>query len=283
MAENQLASNPFAVAKRADNTNQGVVEIESSKAIAEAQGKLVIAKRFPRDEIKAYDKLMVACSRPDFAENATYSYPRERTTISGPSIRLAEEAARCWGNVDFGIKELSQKEGESEMLAYCWDMESNVMSSQQFVVHHTRDTKNGIKKLTTQRDVYENNANMAGRRLRARILAILPPDLIEAALKKCAETIAGKSGVPMEDLIKRMLEKFEKVSVNREMLEKRLGHDVGKITRDEMREYLGIYTSIKDKNTAIPDWFEPIQDTQKTIDVNEKLADKTKNEDSLNG
>ena len=122
MAENQLASNPFAVAKRADNTNQGVIEIESSKAVAEAQGKLVIAKRFPRDEIKAYDKLMVACSRPDFAENATYSYPRERTTISGPSIRLAEEAARCWGNVDFGIKELSQKEGESEMLAYCWEI-----------------------------------------------------------------------------------------------------------------------------------------------------------------
>ena len=39
-------------------------------------------------------------------------------------FRLAEEAARCWGNVDFGIKELSQKDGESEMLAYCWDMET---------------------------------------------------------------------------------------------------------------------------------------------------------------
>ena len=158
MENHTLASNPFAAPKKHDHTNQGTVEIESSKAVAEAQGKLVIAKRFPRDEITAYEKLMTACSRRNFAEKATYSYPRSGSTISGPSIRLAEEAARCWGNVDFGIKELSQKDGESEMLAYCWDMETNVMSSQQFVVHHIRDTKNGIQKLTAQRDIYENNA-----------------------------------------------------------------------------------------------------------------------------
>ena len=42
----------------------------------------------------------------------------------------------------FGIKELSQKDGESEMSAYCWDMETNTMSSSMlgflssFVVQH---------------------------------------------------------------------------------------------------------------------------------------------------
>ena len=53
-----------------DNINQGTVAIEASRAIAEAQGKLVIAKRFPRDEVQAYSKMMEACQRPAMAEKA---------------------------------------------------------------------------------------------------------------------------------------------------------------------------------------------------------------------
>ena len=41
-----------------DKINQGTVAIEASRAIAEAQGKLVIAKRFPRNEVDAYAKAM---------------------------------------------------------------------------------------------------------------------------------------------------------------------------------------------------------------------------------
>lgn len=272
MAEYEMMQNPFGTAKRNENINQGVVEIESSKAVAEAQGKLVIAKRFPRDEFQAYEKLMKACSRMSLAEKAIYSYPRSGNTISGPSIRLAEEAARCWGNVDFGIKELSQKKGESEMMAYCWDMETNVMSSQQFVVSHVRDTKNGEQKLNTQRDIYENNANMAGRRLRARILAILPPDLIEAAVQVCRKTLAGNSQEPLEDRIKKMVTTFEKISVRREMLEKRMGHDISKMTKDELVEHISIYNSIRDGNSKPSDWFDNVSDSQKTKAVNDKLA-----------
>lgn len=280
MAEYDIMQNPFGVTKKNENINQGVVEIESSKAIAEAQGKLVIAKRFPRDEFAAFEKLMNACSRQSLAEKAIYSYPRSGSNITGPSIRLAEEAARCWGNVDFGIKELSQKEGESEMMAYCWDMETNVMSSQQFVVHHVMDTKKGVKKLTEQRDIYENNANMAGRRLRARILAILPPDLIEAALARCRETLAGASEIPLEDRIRKMVTAFEKISVRREMLEKRMGHDISAMTKDELVEHITIYNSIKDGGSRISDWFDHISDDKKTKAINDKLgvddnADKT--------
>ena len=39
-----------------DTINQGTVAIEASRAVAEAQGKLLIAKKFPRDEIAAYRK-----------------------------------------------------------------------------------------------------------------------------------------------------------------------------------------------------------------------------------
>lgn len=263
-------ANPFAVGKP-KHINEGTVTIESSRAVAEAQGKLVIAKNFPRNEVEAYAKAIQACQRKSLAEKATYSYPRSGSTISGPSIRLAEELARCWGNIDFGIKELSQKEGESEMQAYCWDMETNTISSQTFVVAHVRDTSSGgPKKLTTQRDIYENNANMAGRRLRARILAVLPPDLVEAAVAECKKTLAGNNDTPITDRIRKMAVAFEKFGIKPAVIEKRLGRELDTMTVEEISEYVGIYNSLRDGNTAVSDWF----DVKLNSDRAQKLTDE---------
>lgn len=259
--ENQIITtptepNPFHVPANAPGINAGAVTIESSRAIAEAQGKLIIAKNFPRDEHLAYAKAMDACKRKSLAEKAMYSYPRSGSTISGPSIRLAEELARCWGNVDFGIKELSQKDGESEMQAYCWDMETNTMSSQTFVVAHVRDTRKGQVRLTEQRDIYENNANMAGRRLRARILAVLPPDLVEAAVAECKKTLAGNNDIPISDRINKMVVAFGKFGVKIEAIEKRLDRKIDTMTNEDISEYIGIYNSLKDGNSSVSDWFD---------------------------
>ena len=265
--------NPFRVPANAPGINAGAVTIESSKAIAEAQGKLIIAKNFPRDAHLAYAKVIEACKRRSLAEKAIYSYPRSGSTISGPSIRLAEELARCWGNVDFGIKELSQKDGESEMSAYCWDMETNTMSSQTFVVAHVRDTKKGQVRLTEQRDIYENNANMAGRRLRARILAILPPDLVEAAVAECKKTLAGDNDIPIADRINKMVASFAKFGVKIDTLEKRLGRKIDTMTTEDICEYAGIYNSLKDGNSSISDWFDVKLNADKSKELTELIME----------
>ena len=247
--------NPFRVPANAPGINAGAVTIESSKAIAEAQGKLIIAKNFPRDEHLAYAKVMEACKRKSLAEKAIYSYPRSGSTISGPSIRLAEELARCWGNVDFGIKELSQKDGESEMSAYCWDMETNTMSSQTFVVAHVRDTKKGQV------------------RLRARILAILPPDLVEAAVAECKKTLAGDNDIPIADRINKMVASFAKFGVKIDTLEKRLGRKIDTMTTEDICEYAGIYNSLKDGNSSISDWFDVKLNADKSKELTELIME----------
>lgn len=250
--------NPFAGGRTlAGHVNAGTVAIESERAVAEAQGKLVIAKRFPRDEAKAFNKVLEACSRHALAAVAMYSYPRGGQTVSGPSIRMAEELARCWGNLDYGIRELSRRERESEMEAYCWDMETNVISSQKFTVKHIRDRQQGAKELTDERDIYEITANMGGRRLRARILAILPPDLVDAAVSRCRSTMAGNSDQPLVDRIRRMGEAFAKMQITTDMIEKRLEHKLGETTPDELADMMGIYQSIKDGMSGISDWFGP--------------------------
>lgn len=236
--------------------NQGTVAIESSRAVAEAQGKLLIAKRFPRDEIAAYNRVAQACQRKGIAEKAFYSYNRGGSTVSGPTIRFAEELARCWGNIDYGIKELSQDDGKSEMQAYAWDLETNAQSVQNFTNPHIREVKGQAKVLTSQRDIYEINANMGARRLRSRILAILPTDLVDMAIAECRKTIAGNNDEPLIDRVKKMVVAFGKIGVTQEQIEKRLKRKIDTMTADDFVDYTGIYNAIKNGESKIAEWFE---------------------------
>lgn len=239
-----------------ENINQGTVAIEASRAIAEAQGKLVIAKRFPRDEVQAYNRVAQACQRKGIAEKAFYSYNRGGGTVSGPTIRFAEELARCWGNIDYGIKELSQDDGKSEMQAYAWDLETNAQSVQNFTNPHIREVCGKAKLLTSQRDIYEINANMGARRLRSRILAILPTDLVDMAIAECKKTLAGNNDEPLIDRVKKMIVAFGKIGVTQEQIETRLKRKVDTMTVDDFTDYIGIYNAIKQGESKISEWFE---------------------------
>lgn len=245
-----------------DKINQGTIAIEASRAIAEAQGKLVIAKRFPRDEVQSYAKAMEACQRPTMAAKAFYSFPRGGQTVEGPTIRFAEELARCWGNIDYGIKELSQDDGKSEMQAYAWDLETNAQSVQNFTNPHKREktdkrTKTVVMEtLTGQRDIYENNANMATRRLRSRILAILPAWFVEDAIAECKRTLSGQNDTPLIDRVKKMVVQFAKLGVTQDMIEKRLKRKIDTMTSDDFVEYVGIYNAVKGGESKIADWFD---------------------------
>lgn len=255
-----------------DNINQGTVAIESSRAVAEAQGKLVIAQKFPRNEIQAFAEMRKACRRIGLAEKAFYSYPRGGETISGPTIRLAEELARCWRNIEYGIKELSQDNGKSEMQAFAWDLEANTMSVQNFTNPHAREVKGKVRALTSLRDIYENNANMAGRRLRSRILAVLPADFVEEAIAECKKTLAGHNNAPLGDRIRKMADVFGQMGVSQDMLEKRLGRKLDTMSGDDLTEYVGIFNSLKEKITKISDWFE----YEKLSDISVEIDEMTK-------
>ena len=244
------------VAAQLDKINQGTVAIEASRAIAEAQGKLVIAKRFPRDEVAAYAKAMEACQRPKMAEKAFYAFPRGGQTVKGPTIRFAEELARCWGNIDYGIKELSQDDGKSEMQAYAWDLETNAQSVQNFTNPHQREQGKKMVTLTSQRDIYENNANMATRRLRARILAILPSWFVEDCIAECEKTLAGQNDTPLVDRVKKMVVQFARFGVTQEQIEHRLKRKIDTMNADDFTEYIGIYNAIKQNESKVSDWFE---------------------------
>lgn len=259
----QQSANPIPMG----NINQGTVAVEASRAIAEAQGKLVIAKNFPRNEVASYARVVQACQRKGIAEKAFYSYNRGGGVVSGPTIRFAEELARCWGNIDYGIKELSQDEGKSEMQAYAWDLETNTQSVQNFTNPHIREVGGKAKVLTSQRDIYEINANMGARRLRSRILAILPNDLVDTAIAECKKTIAGKNDEPLIDRVKKMVVAFGKYGVTQEQIETRLKRKVETMTVDDFVDYTGIYNAIKNGESKVSEWFEAEKTANELTDL----------------
>ena len=71
------------------SVSQALVEVENQRAMAEVQGAIVLAKRFPRNQVESLDRIQIACQRPGLAEQALYTYSRGGTEITGPSIRLA--------------------------------------------------------------------------------------------------------------------------------------------------------------------------------------------------
>ena len=280
MAENEVKEYKTTVTGVVGNfnkINQGTVAVEASRAITEAQGKLLLAKQFPRNYTSCYANAIEACQRKGFAEKAFFSYPRAGQTVTGVTIRFAEEMARCYGNLDYGIKELSHEDGKSEMQAYAWDLETNTVSSQNFTVEHIMETRQGNRKLTSQRDIYERTANDGARRLRSRILAILPPDLVEDCINECKKTLAGENSIPIIDKVKNMVTGFAKLGVSKDMLEKRLGHTIESVNVEELTEYIGIYNGLKQKETTVSDWFEqPKTASQMTDLLKEEEAKKLK-------
>ena len=249
-------NNPFGSQLPARSTQNAVAEAGQQREIAEVQAAMVIAKRFPRNPIEAMDKILQACTRPTLADGALYSYSRGGTDVTGPSIRLAEVAAQAWGNVSFGVRELEQRDGESTVEAFAWDMETNTRQVKVFQVAHERHTKRGVTKLADPRDIYELIANQGARRLRSCILGVIPGDVIESAVKQCEETLHANADTS-PDGIKKLVAAFEKVGVSKEQIEVRIQRRLGTIRPAQVVQLRKIYASLNDGMSIASDWFDP--------------------------
>lgn len=261
--EGQLVTSEQSVEKAAqgfestpiDTGGGALVSIEQSRAIAEVQGAIVVARSNPRDEQGAYLKIMNACKRFGLASQAEYRYVRGGNTIDGPSIRLAEAMIRYWGNCIYGFREVGRTKDSSEVEAFCHDLETNTRVVRQVRVRHWRDTKRGGNELSSERDKYEMVASMAQRRVRACILEILPGDIVEDAVKACRSTlskeivdVAGKAG--------EILEHFAKYDVHKEDIEGYLGRKMESMVPVDIINLQRIFTSLRDGVAGKEEFFK---------------------------
>lgn len=232
-------------------------EMMVTRQVQEVQVAMLAAKKFPRDQVVAFNNILRACQRKKLAESSMYEYPRGGEKITGPSIRLAEAIAQNWGNIDFGFMELEQKNGVSQVMAYAWDLETNARQTKLFSVPHIRHTRKGDYPLTDPRDIYELVANQAARRVRACILGIVPGDVVEAAVERCNRTLREGYEEPLVDRVRKMAQVFEKeFSVTLPMLEKYLGCRSDAFSENDFVRLKKVYVALRDGMAKREDYFE---------------------------
>jgi hypothetical protein len=222
--------------------------VEQARAIAEVQAAIVVAQQCPRDIRRAISDMQRSCAQKSLAERAFFRYSRGGSQITGPSVQLARELARCWGNIQYGLTELRRDDtyGQSEMQAWAWDVQTNARSSTTFIVPHRRDKTGGPVALTEMRDIYENNANNGARRLREMIFAILPGWYTEDATAACYATLAADDADgSLAERIKAAADSFARIGVTGAQLEQKLGAPQSKWTPYDLAQLRIIYRSLE--------------------------------------
>ena len=248
-----MQAQEMAAAPKASNS------MLSTREAQEVQAAVFMAKRFPRNENEALARILRSCERPGLASKAIYSFPKGGTKVSGPSVRLAEAIAQAWGNIQTGVVELEQRDGESECLAYCWDIETNTRDTKKFIVKHKISTKNGMKVLTDPRDIYELVANQGARRKRACILNIIPGDIVDEALARCNKTLesGNRNQAPLIDRLRDLTGRFQKYySVPLASIEKYFGYPLDVFTEMDGATLAGIYNALRDGASKREDYFQ---------------------------
>lgn len=283
--EHALVENPFGQLPAAGMQREAATEVAVQRELAEVQGAVLMARRFPRNERQAMDRIINACTRPSLAQAALYSYSRGGTEITGPSIRLAEVLAQHWGNLSFGMREVEQRAfagrpGESTMVSFAWDLETNVRDERVFQVKHVRDTRSGSTRLTDSRDIYETIANQGARRLRACILAVIPGDVVEKAVEQCEATMLAKADTSPES-VGKLVKAFEEFGVTRSQIEARIQRRIDSIRPAQIVQLRKVWSSLHDGMSAATDWFQPDVEQQASGEPAAASAPEAKGNEGL--
>lgn len=237
--------------------------VEQARAVAEVAAAVQVAQMNPRDVRRAWAEMEDACRRFGLADRAFYTVANRGK--NKPSVHLARELARIWGNLDYGVHELSRDDvrGMSEIRAFAWDQQTNVRPTRTFQVPHQRMVTDKVTKekerkpLVDLQDIYLNNQNIGARAVRECIFSVLPADYIDRAQEVCRETLRNGDGTPLLDRIAKMVEVFGKAGVTQARIETRLGRPRGQWTSVDVADMQVVIRSIAREDTTVDAEFPP--------------------------
>lgn len=280
--ETQLVkANPFGNA--ADNQLAIADKVGASAAIAREEAELktaiFLSRENPRDEYRAYEKIIKSCERPGFAEGALYAFPRGGTTVKGPSVKMARELARLWGNIRYGCRVVSVDRTHVHIKGYAHDLETNAyVEAEDKFEKSIQRKKGGVTVWVTpdERDLRELVNRRASFLYRNCVLQLIPPDMTEDAKAACDDTVQkaaeGDLGTDRVAATRRMVLAFAEYSITTDMLAEKIGNKLDVITATQLAELRVIFKSIKDGASTREDHFA-INKPAETAPV----ADPTKN------
>jgi hypothetical protein len=188
------------------------------------------------------------------AESMAYLLPGRTENgkpIEGPSVRLAEVAGSCWGNVRYGARVIETGEEYLTARGYCYDLERNVAI--EIDVRRSIVGKKGRYSANMIQTVGQAACAIA---LRNAIFKVIPMAFIKPALEAAKKVAAGdiKSLGVRRDTA---LAWFKEKGIKPEQVFGFLGI-AGKddVTLTHLQQMSAIRTSIKDGEATLEDFFK---------------------------
>lgn len=250
-------------ASQVTRTGETAATAVAAQARAAIEARYVMALQRPRDIDLARVTLLKSCERPRFAEVARYLKPIGKG-IEGPSIRLAEEAARCMTNIAVEITTIYDDDRRRIIRVSATDLEANLSNSTDVSIPKTvernkiqegdvvvsqRLGSNGqtvYTRVATDDEILNTVNGLASKALRTNILRLVPADILEEAMEQVYATLANRSAADPDADRKRMVDSFAGLNIMPNRLKEYLGHDLDVTTPAEILILRGIYTAIKD-------------------------------------
>lgn len=287
---------------------QAVAAAEREKAIVQA--RYIVAMQRPRDVDTFRVRLLRHCQRPLFAEKAEYAKPVGGQRITGPSIRFVESALQEFGNVVPEVTAIYEDDEKRIVRVTVTDLERNITYSEDATVEkfvERKRTKSGdevigervnsygdrVFKIRATEDDFANKlAAAVSKKLRNLGLRILPADIVEEAMRKCAATRDSETKQDPDAVRKALSDGFASINVMPSDLKTYLGHDLATSSPAELDELRKVFAAIRDGEAT---WqaalqvkreergeVEPSPD-DKTADKLKARLTKSANGDRMNG
>ncbi len=241
--------------------NMGL-ELAKAEGQSEIYYAVLMSKKFPRNEPTLQSKILTACDNETFAEGAYYSFKRgskknektgewENNIVSGPSIRMAREAARVWQNIRTGFVITHDDDESRGIVGYAWDVENNVRFTsadffKKLIMRKTKADQPAEPKTADERELRELTNRRASILIRNNILSLFPAYFIDQAVETCKRTAAGGNKTDIKERIVLMQRAFGKIGISGEALSKYLGKPLQACDREELANLRGIHEALRD-------------------------------------
>ena len=213
-------------------------------AAAVLDRRIMTAKQFPRSVsgFLGEAKQMLSIDI-ETARSAEYAKPVGGGSVRGPSVRLAEIACLCWGNVEVDIQEPIVGESSVTVQAFAWDLERNIRVPG--IATASILNREGVR--YPQHLIETTVIATASKARRNAILSVIPRayinDLLEAARR-----VAEKHEKPIEQSRLEMLEHFARSYkiTNEQVLEYLAVGGIEDITTEHIAELRAVFVAIRE-------------------------------------
>lgn len=233
--------------------------------------QIATAKRYPRSVQKFIQDVMTMATLTDETAAACfYNKPQGGEMITGPSARLAEMVASCWGNLAVDGRPVHDDGRFVTSRGIAWDLQNNVRFS--FETKRRVTNRQGVR---YSDDMVMTTSNAATSiAMRNAIFKAVPRAFWGPVEERCREIARGKAET-LVNTRSRMLKHFATLGVTADRVFARLEvRGLEDVTLEHVELLRGLATGIKEGDTSIDEAFPLPAPAAPPVDMSKSTLDR---------